>query len=82
MSTDHGLPADVTRQCTGTTEKNQQCKKHALVGRPFCFVHDVEAKQRRRANASDRQTIPSELMQEWREFFKQDSLLTKEEDDV
>jgi hypothetical protein len=45
-------------------------------------VHDVEAKQRRRASASDRQTIPSELLQEWREFFQQDSLLTKDEDDV
>ena len=85
MSTDHGLPADVTRQCTGTTQKSQQCKNHALVGRPFCFLHDGEAKQRRRASASDQHTIPPELLQEWREwreFFQQDSLLTKDEDDV
>jgi len=72
-------------QCTGTTEKNQQCKNRALVGRLFCFLHDVEAKQRRRASASDRQPIPLELLQEWREwreFFQQDSQLTKETDDV
>ena len=79
MSTDHGLPADVTRHCTGTTQKCQQCKNHALIGRPFCSVHDEEA------SASDRHTIPPELLQEWREwrgFFQQDSLLTKDEDDV
>ncbi len=76
------LPADVTMQCTGTTKKSQQCKNHALVRRPFCSLHDVEAKQRRRASASDQQIIPPELLQEWREFFQQDSQLTKETDDV
>jgi len=78
VSTDHGLPADVTRQCTGITEKNQQCKKHALLGRPFCPVHDDRP-------VSDRHTIPPEVLQEWREwreFFQQDSQLTKETDDV
>ena len=85
MSTGNGFRADVTRRCAGTTRKSQQCKNHALVGRPFCSVHDGEATQHRRTSASDRQTIPSELLQEWREwreFLQQDSLLTKDEDEV
>ena len=79
------LIADVTMQCTGTTKKSQQCKNYALVGRPFCSVHDGEATPRRRTSAIGQHTIPPELLQEWREwreFFQQDSQLTKETDDV
>ena len=73
MSTDHGYPTDINRRCTGTTNAGHQCKKHPLVGRPFCAFHGGEAAERRRANADNRQTTPLEVLKVWEQFLQQDN---------